>query len=348
MKSKFDELLALPLESGKLLLLTHDNPDPDSIASAAGMAYFLEQMRGIDCLVAYSGIIGRAENRALVEELNIEIAHLDDLRGQDFPHLALVDAQPGTGNSVLTLEHDVDVVIDHHPLRDQTQKARFFDVREHIGAAATMTAQYLQMGNLEIPKDLATALLYGIRSETQDLGRGVCAEDREAYEYLWPMVEPQRLAAIVSPKLERRYYRQLASALDNTLIADEAIICPMGEVSNPDFVPEMADLVVRMKGIVWSLAWGTFHDKVYVSIRSNDPEAAAGDVMLAVLDEIGYGGGHGLRAGGNIELDELKLTRGELEAELKHRFLTSIGLGNASIENLKTIKDEELEADQES
>ena len=347
MKSKFDELLALPL-NGTLLVLTHDNPDPDSIASAAGMAYFMQQMRGVDCVVAYSGIIGRAENRALVEELDLDICHIDELKGRNFPHIALVDAQPGTGNSALTLEHAVDIVIDHHPLREQTKSARFYDVRAHIGAAATLVTQYIQMGNLEISPDLATALLYGIRSETQDLGRGVCSEDREAYEHLWPNVEPQRLAAIVNPKLERRYYRQLASALDSTLIADEAVICPMGAVSNPDFVPEMADLVVRMKGIVWSLAWGTYHDKVYVSIRASDPEASAGDVMLSVLEGIGYGGGHGMRAGGNIELDELKLTRGELEAELKHRFLAAIGLGSASLEPLKTTRNDEPDGTDEA
>ena len=345
MNRKYDELLALPLDRGKVLVLTHDNPDPDSIASAAALGYLLREKRGIDCTVAYSGIIGRAENRALVEHLDLAICHLDDLNADDYAHLALVDAQPGTGNSALTIEHDVDIVIDHHPLRDATRNARFYDVREGIGASATIVTQYLRAAGLELPHDLAAALLYGIRSETQDLGREVSEDDREAYEFLFPQVDPRTLGAIINPKLERRYFRQLTSAFDSMLVGEEVAICPMGEVSDPDFVPEMADVIIRMKGILWSLAYGTYKDHVYVSIRADDPDAAAGDIMLEVLDQIGKGGGHGMRAGGNIPLDELKLTRGELEAELRHRFLTAIGSPSASLDLLKTIKFDELDRD---
>lgn len=338
MKEKLDELLSLPLDEGKLLIFTHDNPDPDSIASAAAMAHLLRVKRGIDATVAYSGIIGRAENRAMVEQLDLAITHLDEIDPADFAHLALVDAQPGTGNSALTKEHVIDIVVDHHPLREQTRKARFYDVRDEIGASATMLTGYLREAGVDIPPDVATGLLYGIRSETQDLGREVSPEDREAYEFLMPLVEPMKMAAIARPSLERRYYQQLAVALDSTVVGEEVVICSLGEVTDPDFVPEMADLVVRMEGIKWSFAYGSFSNKLYVSIRANDPEAAAGEIMQEVLDEVGRGGGHGMRAGGNVDLTEIKMTRGELESELKHRFLSATGHGNASLQPLKTVR----------
>ncbi|MBW3670363.1 MAG: hypothetical protein KY432_01685 [Acidobacteria bacterium] len=75
MKEKLEELLNLPLD-GKLLIFTHDNPDPDSIASAAAMAHLLREKRGTDATLAYSGIVGRAENRAMVEQLDFRIQHL--------------------------------------------------------------------------------------------------------------------------------------------------------------------------------------------------------------------------------------------------------------------------------
>lgn len=343
MKEKLEELLNLPLE-GKLLIFTHDNPDPDSIASAAAMAHLLREKRGTDATLAYSGIVGRAENRAMVEQLDFQIHHLDDLDTSEFAHLALVDAQPGTGNSALTLEHTIDIVIDHHPLREQTKKARFYDVREHIGASATMLTEYLRLAGVDIPPDLATGLLYGIRSETQDLGREVSTEDRDAYQFLFPKIEPLKMAAIARPVLERRYYQQLASALDTLMVGEEVAICSLGEVTDPDFVPEMADLVVRMEGINWSFAYGSFSNKLYASIRANDPEAAAGEVMLKVLDDIGKGGGHGMRAGGNVDLTEVKMTRGELESELKHRFLAAVGHGNAALHPLKTARFEKEKA----
>lgn len=337
MKDKLEELLNLPLD-GKLLIFTHDNPDPDSIASAAAMAHLLREKRGVDATLAYSGIIGRAENRAMVEQLDFQIHHLDDLDTAQFAHLALVDAQPGTGNSALTLEHTIDIVIDHHPLREQTKKARFYDVRAHIGASATMLTDYLRLAGVDIPPDLATGLLYGIRSETQDLGREVSSEDRDAYEFLFPKIEPLKMAAIARPALERRYYQQLAVALDTLMVGDEVAICSLGEVTDPDFVPEMADLVVRMEGINWSFAYGSFSNKLYASIRANDPEAAAGEVMLKVLEDLGKGGGHGMRAGGNVDLTEVNMTRGELESELKHRFLAAVGQGSAPLHPLKTAR----------
>ncbi|HUO84722.1 MAG TPA: DHH family phosphoesterase [Thermoanaerobaculia bacterium] len=338
MKNKYDELLALPLEDGKLLILTHDNPDPDSIASAAAMRHLLSHTRGINATVAYSGIIGRAENRAMVEQLDLSLSRLDDLDLNDFKHLALVDAQPGTGNSALTGDHDIDIVVDHHPLREGTKRAKFYDVRDQLGASATMLTQYLRLAGLEIPSDLATALLYGIRSETQDLGREVSQDDLAAYEYLFPLVEPAKMAAIARPALERRYYQQLAVALDALLVGDQAVICPLGEVTDPDFVPEMADLAVRMDGILWALAFGSYKNRLYLSIRANDPHATAGDVMQEILQELGRGGGHGMRAGGNIDLTEIKLTRGEIESEVKHRFLSAIGDPNASLKPLKTAR----------
>ena len=337
MKEKLEELLRLPLD-GKLLIFTHDNPDPDSIASAAAMAHLLREKRGVDATVAYSGIIGRAENRAMLEQLDLDITHLDDLNTAEFKHLALVDAQPGTGNSALTLEHTIDIVVDHHPLREQTKKARFYDVRAEIGASATMLTGYLREAGVDIPPDIATGLLYGIRSETQDLGREVSPEDRDAYEYLMPKMEPIKMAAIARPALERRYYQQLAVALDSLMVGDEVAICSLGEVTDPDFVPEMADLVVRMEGIQWSFSYGSYSNKLYVSIRANDPNAAAGEIMLEVLDSLGKGGGHGMRAGGNVDLPEVKMTRGELESELKHRFLSAVGHGSASLIPLKTSR----------
>lgn len=338
MKEKFDELLALPLDQGRLLVLTHDNPDPDSIASAAAMRHLLSHTRGIDAAVAYSGIIGRAENRAMVEQLDLSIQRLEDLDLWEFEHIALVDAQPGTGNSAIAGDHDIDIVIDHHPLREGTRRAKFYDVRADVGASATMMTQYLRLAGLQIPSDLATALLYGIRSETQDLGREVSKQDLDAYEYLFPLVEPAKMAAIARPALGRRYYQQLAVALDALMVGDQTVICPLGEVTNPDFVPEMADLVVRMHGILWSLAYGSYKGRLYVSIRANDPHASAGEVMQEILTDLGRGGGHGMRAGGNIDLSEIKMTRGEIESELKHRFLAATGDPNATLLPLKTSR----------
>ena len=323
-----ERLLKLPLDRGPLLVLTHDNPDPDSIASAAAMQYLLRRLRDVESTVAYSGIVGRAENRAMLELLTLPIRPLSATDLDQFAHVALVDAQPDTGNNALPAGRIPDIVVDHHPLREATTRSPFYDVRPELGAAATLLTDYLQEADIPIPRDLATALLYGIRSETQDLGREVDAADRIAYQHLFPLADAQILSAIARPRLPRSYFDQMSVALQSLQVLGSSSVCPLNVVIDPDFVPEIADLAVRMEGIQWSLAYGSFDQKLYVSIRTNDPDADAGALMQRILEGLGRGGGHGMRAGGNVDLSRLKTPRVAVENEIRKRFLDETGTEN--------------------
>jgi nanoRNase/pAp phosphatase (c-di-AMP/oligoRNAs hydrolase) len=322
-EDRLRRLLELDLSKGPLLILTHDNPDPDSIASAAALRYLLQKLRGLESTVGYTGIIGRAENRAMVRLLGIHLASIPDEVDVDaFEHVALIDAQPHTGNSYpIPAERVVDIVIDHHPLRSTTAMTRLFDVRDSIGASATILTEYFRAAKLEVPTDLATALLYGIRSETQDLARETSEADREAYYFLVGRADVSKLANIARPVLERRYFRQMSDALDAVTVAGELCICPLGDVIDPDFVPEMADFLVRMESVRWVLVYGYFEGRLYLSMRTNETDANAGEVMQQLLDGLGKGGGHGMRAGGNIVTADVHLSRERMSQELDRRFL---------------------------
>src|SRR5512140_1319837 len=335
-RDSLKRLLSLPLDEGPLLILTHDNHDPDCLASAAAMQYLFRQRRKLSTTVAYSGIIGRAENRAMVDLLDLRLRHVTELDLADFRYLALIDAQPYTGNTVIPNDRQVEIVIDHHPLREATKTATFYDIRVGIGATATILTEYLRLARLAFPKDLATALLYGIRSETQDLGREASDDDLKAYEYLVPLADAAKLAAISRPTLERRYYTQLAVALASLSYAGKSALCSVEEVSDPDFVPEIADLAVRMEGIQWVLAMGGFDHRLYLSIRTNDTHGGAGWMMQKIVDGLGRGGGHGMRAGGYVDLRGNSNERASLEREIVRRFLVETG---DSGEELVRVKD---------
>lgn len=319
-----NRLLSLPLDRGPVAILTHDNPDPDTIASAAALKLLLEKKRNIESDVVYSGMIGRAENRAMVDLIHLPMKHVSTVDLADYPYVALIDAQPNTGNNAFPTDRIVDIVIDHHPLRQATTQARLYDVRPQLGASATIMTEYLRAAGIEISRDLATALLYGIRSETHDLGREVAEADLEAYQYLFLRCDPARLSAISRPQLPRRYYAQLAVALNSLEVGRTVAICGLEEAIDPDFVPEMADLAIRLEGMVWSFAFGTYNGRLYLSIRTNEEKANAGAVMQSILAGIGRGGGHGMRAGGNIDLTKSRPLP-ELEAELRRRFLSAVG-----------------------
>jgi nanoRNase/pAp phosphatase (c-di-AMP/oligoRNAs hydrolase) len=325
MSDALQRLLDLELGEGEMLVLTHDNPDPDSLASAAGMKLLLERKMGVSTTVAYSGIIGRAENRAMVKLLHMNLKHVSDLSLDDFRYVAIIDAQPHTGNSVLPPDRFPDIVVDHHPLREQTKKARFVDVREKLGASATIVTQYLRKAGVPIPRDLATGLLYGIRSETQDLGREAAEEDFDAYVYLFHLADTQKLAAISMPSLEPMYFTQLAHALDAMKMSDHVTIAHLESVMDPDSVPELADYTVRMEGIMWSLVTGQYERNIYLSIRSNDPAANAGEMMIQLLEGLGRGGGHGMRGGGKIDLTKVSGSLESIQQSLADRFLELTG-----------------------
>jgi nanoRNase/pAp phosphatase (c-di-AMP/oligoRNAs hydrolase) len=339
MNDSLAELLALDL-TGPLLILTHDNPDPDSLSSASALQYLLRATRGADAHVGYSGVVGRAENRAMIELLGLDFRRVSASDLQNYAHLALIDAQPYTGNSIVPSERVVDIVIDHHPLRSSTRGARFYCVRPDIGASATLLTGFLREAGLSIEQNLATALLYGIRTETHDLGRETSDADRDAYHYLFPLADASLLAAIGKPRLSRRYYQHVAHALERARTDGDVLLCQLDEVIDPDFVPEMADYFVRMEAVSWVLVYGYIESRLYLSIRTTDETAHAGEVMRELLHGLGLGGGHGARAGGAVDVVELGMAREVLHATIEERFLKARG---ASAEQLHPVIDSSSE-----
>ena len=303
--AKLTELRAYLSEKaamGRWLVLTHDNPDPDSIASAAALNKLLRKAFKRRVTTAYGGIIGRAENQEMVKTLGIRLSHIRHINWKHYRHFALVDTQPGTGNNQLPSDRPPDLIFDHHPVRRASQKAPFVDIRIEYGATATMLTEYLLASEIEITKENATALVYAIRSETQDFGREYTQSDRAIYDYLHPIADIRALARIRSPGLPITYYQNLLTALQDLQAVGSLVVSHLGTVVQPDIVPEVADLLLRMRGKTWSLCTGRFEDRVYLSIRTTNPRADAGRLMRRLLGRRGKGGGHGMMAGGWIPL----------------------------------------------
>lgn len=301
---RFAELarLVAGTSEGRWLVLTHDNPDPDALASAAILARILEQRFHRQVTCAHGGIIGRAENREMVRVLRIPLSHLRYLSWDDYRHFALVDAQPGSGNNQLPKRITADLVFDHHPRRRTTAGAKFVDIRTEYGATATILGEYLEAAGLEPTKAQATALAYAIRSETQDFLRESAGPDKELYDRIFPLVDKRALARIQSSRQPIEYFRNLHTALENLWTVETLVVSHLGTVEQPDIVPEIADLLLRLEGKTWSLATGVYGDRVYLSIRTTNSRADAGGIMRRLVSRSGKGGGHGMLAGGWVEI----------------------------------------------
>ena len=127
----------------RLLILMQDSPDPDSIAAAIALRKIANSLTDIKCSIAHGGMVGRGENRALVHYLNLSMHKCDQIVYDKYDLIAIVDSQPGTGNNSLPENITADIVIDHHPIKDRTRSAQFFDVRSKCGATSTILFKYL-------------------------------------------------------------------------------------------------------------------------------------------------------------------------------------------------------------
>ncbi|MHC5191104.1 MAG: DHH family phosphoesterase [Planctomycetota bacterium] len=305
-----------------MLIAIQDNPDPDAIASAVALRKLANTLSNIQCSIAHGGTVGRAENRALVRYLGLNLRPIDQLDMTQFELFAMVDTQPGTGNNSLPSEIEPDIVIDHHTCQEQTRHCRFTDVRNKYGAAATMLYEYLSIAEIRIEAPLATALLYAIRSDTQDLGRDTTKADMEAFIHLYSLANKRILSQIQRGRVSRDYYRMLADALKNASVYGNAAATNLGLIENPDMIAEVADMLLRNEMTDWVMVYGYYKETILISLRTELEDARADKIIHRIVARKGSGGGHPSYAGGQIPLtDATQKNRRKLEKTILARFL---------------------------
>jgi nanoRNase/pAp phosphatase (c-di-AMP/oligoRNAs hydrolase) len=307
---------------GRVLIVTHDNPDPDSLASATALRHLLLVKNGQDAVITFGGMIGRGENRQMVRELEIKSSPIHSLDLNYFNVVCMVDTQPGTGNNSWPEDQPVHLVIDHHPARESSRSCRWVDIREDYGASATILHEYLLAQKISMSTKLATALFYAIKSETQDLGREWCRADRESYLQLIPLVNNRILFNIVQSKVPLEYFRVFNKAISNARIFEGVLVFNLFEIGHPEIVAEMADFLMRAEEIDVVLGLGIYKNSGVLSFRTQSQEINAGEVMRHVVEGFGTAGGHGMIAGGQVpdlpaDSDALR----DLEERLTKRLL---------------------------
>lgn len=325
-REKFERLLKVSRGHRRALVLTHDNPDPDSMAAGLALAYILDKKFGIESKVAYGGIIGRAENLAFVRVLKLPVVPIGQIVFDEYDLLALCDTQPSVRNHSLPARYRADIVIDHHPLRDESLSAPFADVGGDFGATSTMMVEYLRAAKLEPPVELATALFYGIKADTRDLGRQTTETDIDSYLWLFPRCDKRLLSQIEHPELPARYFALYHTAFERAKVYGSSVITDLGDVYSPDMVAEVAERMMFLEDMKWSLAYGVFRNQLYLSLRVKDRRMNAGRLIREVCENRGgSSGGHGSMAGARLPLGGSRPHRLAVKRQIVRQFLESFG-----------------------
>ncbi len=311
-RQKVEKIRSLFREKDKIHILLQHDPDPDGIGSALALRELLGRNKTTTPIVTF-GEVTRPENLAMLRLLDIQIDRIthEDLH-QDGARLALVDVQPPYFDRPLGR---VDLVVDHHPKRTPFA-ARFTDLRTQYGATSTIFTEYLRAAGMEPSQRLATALLYGIKSDTLFLERGSHIADLEAFTFLYHFASRAQITRMERPSLPREDLEALGRALSRLQLNGGVAVIHMGEVKREDVISQMAEFCLQIEGVEWGIVSGLCGDRVVISVRNVGYVKSAGDILKRLFDEIGSAGGHRAMAKAVIPLDRFKEQFGEVSEKV--------------------------------
>lgn len=284
-------------------ILPHYNPDPDALGSAFALKYLLQKKFDIKSEIYFQGVIGRAENRAMLEVLDIPLRRIEN--GNKFPELPviLLDTQPRTGNNPLPDNVKPYVIIDHHPIHVKENGNGWVDIRLDYGSTCTIIFDYFKAFKVKPVKDVATAMYYGIQTDVVGEGRRGYKVDYLFLEKLSILINRTKLFNIENPKLPFDYYLHINKGLENSIIYEDLLISSLGEIENPDYISEFADFLVRFDKLNFVLVMGIYNGAILISFRSQKRKSDAGMVLRRIVGRLGSAGGHQRNAGGRIVLE---------------------------------------------
>ncbi|HEX6966692.1 MAG TPA: hypothetical protein VF166_12900 [Gemmatimonadaceae bacterium] len=280
--------------------LLQNDPDPDAIASALALRKALGFRPAASPIVS-CGTVTRPENRRLIEALKIQVQQVSMEEIQTMQPLVLVDVQPPYFGDLLP---EVAAVVDHHPSTD-SYRARYRDVRTSYGASATMSAQYLlASGEDALTKPLATALLYGIITDTKSLSRSASDEDLEMFAYLFPRADHALLRRIQHPSYGPLALKRFGLALQHAEVRDGLAYLHLGRLPRDQehVVAQLAEFCLGMRGAEVAVVSGIFGRSLVMSTRALSSDAELGDRLHALFDAYGSAGGHPVMAKAVISL----------------------------------------------
>lgn len=292
--------------------VTHDDvmailidADPDAMASAMALKrLFWRRVRKF--YVFHINVIKRADNLAMVNLLKLDQKHIKDIKKikkSEITKWAIVDSQPS--HNELFENYKYDIIIDHHPM-DPDSEAKFMDIREDYGATSTIMTEYLRAAGIKPSPRLATALFYGIKTDTDNFVRDSLPNDLNAFRYLFQFVNINTIKKIESSELTKQTLQDYKSAMENLTFIKDKVFIPMGKVSNPDILVLIADFFLKMAEATWSVVTGISEKKIIIIIRNAGFRLDAGKMAQELFGEYGPAGGHKTAARAEIPLANIK------------------------------------------
>ncbi len=305
-------------DAERVLILLHNEPDPDALASGLALRNVLRRTRQTAIIAALEGVT-RPENVRMVNLLDLHVETIAPAQVAEYDRVAMVDVQPHYFGGAIDR---VDLVIDHHP-EQSGYSAVFKDIRPDYGSTSTILTEHLRAVDANISERTATAMLYAIKSDTLFFNRQANRVDIEAFSYLYPLADAALIRKMEGAEITMERLEYVLKAKQHGRMVEQVFCAFLGASPREDFIPYVADFYLQLENVKWTIVAGIVHDSLIISVRNLGYSRNAGEFVRKYFADIGSAGGHRAMAKAVVPLRAFRDKFGNIQAdELTERILT--------------------------
>ncbi|HET9194854.1 MAG TPA: DHH family phosphoesterase [Vicinamibacterales bacterium] len=297
-------------DADRVVIVLHNDPDPDAIASGLALRNVLRRTKQTAVLAALQGVT-RPENQRMMNLLDIQVEILTPEQVAHFDRIAMVDVQPHAFRGVIDR---VDLVIDHHP-EQPGYTAVYKDIRADYGSTSTILTEHLRAIDVNISERTATAMLYAIKSDTLFFNRQANRVDIEAFSYLYPLADATLIRKMEGAEITMDRLEYVLKAKQHGRMEEQVFCAFLGTSPREDFIPYVADFYLQLENVRWTIVSGIVNDSLVMSVRNLGYSRNAGEFVRKYFNDIGSAGGHRSMAKAVVPLRAFRDKFGNLQAD---------------------------------
>lgn len=317
LNAQFAKLQTLLSKNEDWLILI--NADPDAMASALALQRILRyKVKSVH--IARINTISRPDNLAMIKKLHIHMRAFEPGMKEKYSKFAIVDSQPH--HSPLFADIPFSIVIDHHPLPSKNNppllaEEHIYDVRPDYGATSTMLTEYLYHAQIRPGKYIATAIQYGIRTDTGTFGRHTTEVDLRAYHYMIRYADQNLLTQILRSEYFLEWLPYFSKAFEKLRPCGLGQFTYLDDVESPDILVVIADFFLRVYGLKYIIVSGTYDKTAICIFRGSKYDL--GELAQKSFSDIGSAGGHKALARAEIPLKKLQSKNKTLHIDFRRK-----------------------------
>ena len=239
----------------------------------------------------------------MIKLLGLQIPYANRVDTSKVTKWAIVDGQPHHHSRFAKVKFDI--IIDHHPL-GPSSKSHFVDIKENYGAASTIMTEYLRAAKIRPSPKLATALFYGIKTDTDNFVRASLPNDINAFRYLYAFTNMNLIKKIESSEITQDTLASFRIAMKHLTFLRHIAFIHMGEVDSPDILVIIADFFLKMAEATWCVVSGIWDQKLIIILRNAGFRLDAGKMAQKLFGQLGSAGGHKDAARAEIPLEAIR------------------------------------------